>query len=300
MLVSILSWIIEVYNGLFTSTSVLETFSTYDKLFSKLMDDSRFTNIVAVITTVGVSVMILYFLIDMAQKASSKNFNYEYFIKSFIKLALAYMLISNSMTIIQYMIDAGSALAEEISGMEASTSFFSDATKVSMLKKGLKKIGPIDSVGYMIKIFISWLVVIVANISVTFIAVSRLVELSVRAMFAPVGVADLFGDGGHAAGIRYLKKILALALQFALVVIITDCVALLIQWKVGPDAVNAIKSLESATGSSFSKKETLAFLDAITGSGKFGSTWLTCMGLTVTKIGLLFKAIGIANDVAGV
>ena len=85
MLVSILSWIIEVYNGLFTSTSVLETFSTYDKLFSKLMDDSRFTNIVAVITTVGVSVMILYFLIDMAQKASSKNFNYEYFIKSFIK-----------------------------------------------------------------------------------------------------------------------------------------------------------------------------------------------------------------------
>ena len=47
-------------------------------------------------------------------------------------------------------------------------------------------------------------------------------------------------------------------------------------------------------------KETIAFLDAITGSGKFGSTWLTCLGLTVTKIGLLFKSMSIANDIAGV
>ena len=300
MLVSILNWITEVYNGLFTSTSVLETFTTYDKLLSKIMKDDRFTNIVAVVTTVGVSVMILYFLVDMAQKASSKNFNYEYFIKAFIKLALAYMLITNSMTIIQYMVEAGSALAKELHATEAGTSFFSDDAKVSMLKKGLKKIGPIDSVGYMIKIFFSWLVVIVAKISVMFIAVSRIVELSVRAMFAPIGVADMFGDGNHAAGVRYLRKILALALQFALAVIITDCVALLIQWKVGADAVNAIKALETATGSSFSKKETMAFLDAITGSGKFGSTWLTCLGLTVTKIGLLFKSMGIANDIAGV
>ena len=140
----------------------------------------------------------------------------------------------------------------------------------------------------------------VSNISVMFIAISRIVELSVRAMFAPVGVADLFGDGNHAAGIRYLKKIFALALQFALAVIITDCVALLIQWKVGPDAVKAISDLKAATGNSFSKKETIAFLDAITGSGKFGSTWLTCLGLTVTKIGLLFKSMSIANDIAGV
>lgn len=86
MLVTLLSWIVEIYNGLFTSTSVLKTFTTYDELFSKIMKDSRFTNIVAVITTVGVSIMILYFLIDMADKASSKNINYEYFIKTFIKL----------------------------------------------------------------------------------------------------------------------------------------------------------------------------------------------------------------------
>lgn len=260
MLVTLLSWIVEIYNGLFTSTSVLKTFTTYDELFSKIMKDSRFTNIVAVITTVGVSIMILYFLIDMADKASSKNINYEYFIKTFIKLALAYMLITNSMTIIQYMVSAGSALAKELSAAEGGNSFFADPAKVSMLKKGLKKVGIIDSVGYLLKILISYLVVMVSNISVMFIAISRIVELSVRAMFAPVGVADLFGDGNHAAGIRYLKKIFALALQFALAVIITDCVALLIQWKVGPDAVKAISDLKAATGNSFSKKETIAFL----------------------------------------
>lgn len=204
------------------------------------------------------------------------------------------------MTIIQYMVSAGSALAKELSAAEGGNSFFADPAKVSMLKKGLKKVGIIDSVGYLLKILISYLVVMVSNISVMFIAISRIVELSVRAMFAPVGVADLFGDGNHAAGIRYLKKIFALALQFALAVIITDCVALLIQWKVGPDAVKAISDLKAATGNSFSKKETIAFLDAITGSGKFGSTWLTCLGLTVTKIGLLFKSMSIANDIAGV
>ena len=120
------------------------------------MKDSRFTNIVAVITTVGVSIMILYFLIDMADKASSKNINYEYFIKTFIKLALAYMLITNSMTIIQYMVSAGSALAKELSAAESGNSFFADPAKVSMLKKGLKKVGIIDSVGYLLKILISY------------------------------------------------------------------------------------------------------------------------------------------------
>lgn len=135
MLVTLLSWIVEIYNGLFTSTSVLKTFTTYDELFSKIMKDSRFTNIVAVITTVGVSIMILYFLIDMADKASSKNINYEYFIKTFIRLVLAYMLITNSMTIIQYMVSAGSALAKELSATEGGNSFFADPAKVSMLKK---------------------------------------------------------------------------------------------------------------------------------------------------------------------
>lgn len=139
MLVTLLSWIVEIYNGLFTSTSVLKTFTTYDELFSKIMKDSRFTNIVAVITTVGVSIMILYFLIDMADKASSKNINYEYYIKTFIKLALAYMLITNSMTIIQYMVSAGSALAKELSAAEGGNSFFADPAKVSMLKKRIKE-----------------------------------------------------------------------------------------------------------------------------------------------------------------
>ena len=99
------------------------------------MKDSRFTNIVAVITTVGVSIMILYFLIDMADKLPVKISNYEYFIKTFIKLALAYMLITNSMTIIQYMVSAGSALAKELSATEGGNSFFADPAKVSMLKK---------------------------------------------------------------------------------------------------------------------------------------------------------------------
>ena len=77
MLVTLLSWIVEIYNGLFTSTSVLKTFTTYDELFSKIMKDSRFTNIVAVITTVAVPIHDPFFLIDMADKASSKNINYE-------------------------------------------------------------------------------------------------------------------------------------------------------------------------------------------------------------------------------
>ncbi|MCQ5300293.1 hypothetical protein NE644_23250, partial [Blautia wexlerae] len=66
------------------------------------MQYSPCTYLGAVNKTVVVSIMILYLLIDMADKASSKNLNYEYFIKTFIKLEIAYMLITNILTIIHY------------------------------------------------------------------------------------------------------------------------------------------------------------------------------------------------------
>lgn len=298
-------WYITIFEGLYSSEGMYSTFSKYNDLFSTLLGNDIFKNIVAAIISAGMGICLIYFLLDMSDKATAQNFTFEYIMRSFLKLCIAFFLMTHCMDIIKLMVDIGTGLAANIQTENVGSDFFQNPDNVEAFKNGLTFISLKDGIGYAIKGLIPYVVIFLCNIITIFIAISRVVELTIRAVFAPIGVSDCFVEESRSNGIRYLKKIAALALQFALMVMITVCIGLLMSAVVGEDSIAAMTDAFEAGfsmgnafhgGPYFKKDQCIEFLDALFASEHY---W-TCLALAFTKIGLLIKSISVSNDIIGV
>lgn len=151
------------------------------------------------------------------------------------------------------------------------------------------------------------------KIIVIFIGISRLVELTVRVIFAPFAVADVYQKGSNSGGMRYLRKIFALILQFAAIVgIYIACASIISSLNISSNGADMYETLTGSTEesvytyagysstvtiTSISKNACITFLDSLFGGS--GNYWL-CMGVLLARIGLAIKSQQIANDIAGV
>lgn len=144
----------------------------------------------------------------------------------------------------------------------------------------------------------SYLVVMVSNISVMRLSLSlRSWSSPSGQCFAPVGVADLFGDGNHVVGIRYLKRSFALALQLHWLSSSRPCCS--IQWGRSGRCSYAAIWPEGSNWKPFSKKETIAFWMR-SPVLVFGSWLVPSWTGFGHKDRSLFKSMSIANDIAGI
>ena len=248
----------------------------------------------AAIMSIGVAMMLLFFFVDLADKIKVREFTMEQFIRAFIGLLISFFLIVNSLDLLKAFVEFGEGLAGMLNENSESARFFENPDNVDGLIEGLKDIGVLPSIGYAIKTIIPALICWIGNIVVIFIAVSRLVEMTIRTVFCPFAVADCYQDGSRSNGIRYLKKFLALALQFALIVAINVGIQFIMKQIAGGDA--GMEIIEVFADGRFNEANTKEFLDNLLGGDDF---WLF-MGLLVTKIGLMIKSMSIANDVVGV
>lgn len=83
-------WYITIFEGLYSSEGMYSTFSKYNDLFSTLLNNDIFKNIVAAIVSAGMGICLIYFLLDMSDKATAQNFTFEYIMRSFLKLCIAF------------------------------------------------------------------------------------------------------------------------------------------------------------------------------------------------------------------
>lgn len=281
----------EMYESNATYRSIMTKFSA---AFEKLLNNEKLVALASTIIIIGTSIMVLYFLIEIAGMASEKNFSINQMFRALLKMLIAYMLITNALTLVKYFVQFGDVLSNEIS-IDFTTSFFSNSEKQKMFLEGLDNLGSVEKIGLIANFAFPFLFAMVAKGGLIFVIMSRVIELVVRAIFAPFAVADCFQDFSRSGAIRYLKKILALSLQ--LVVISGICIgtALLFQEinGTGDPLTDLLKA--GVTGQSYTTASIRSFIDHI-----FGNNYWWCLGLMLTKIGLLVKSISICNDIVGV
>lgn len=294
MLEPLADWIINIYNQMYGSGEVFDTIKRYNDLYAQLLETDVFQMLAAAIMSIGIAMMLLFFFIDLADKIKVREFTMEQFIRAFIGLLISFFLIVNSLDLLKAFVEFGEGLAGILNESSEPARFFENTENVEKFAKGVGKIDIFPAVGYAVKTLVPALISWIASIVVIFIAVSRLVEMTIRTVFAPFAVADCYQDGSRSNGIRYLKKFLALALQFALIVGINIGVAFIMKQVIGGDAGMDMTAVFG--DGKFAEKDCMEFLDNLLGGDDF---WL-CMGLLVTKIGLMIKSMSIANDIVGV
>lgn len=289
------NWIVLVFNALYNSQNVYETLAVYDSMVKTIMQTDTFEALSSIIMTIGISMMLIYFFMDLSDKVTTKSFGTEQLFRAFMILFVSYVLLLYTDELIYGFLDLGLSLGQSFTGEDPTSSYFT-SERIEMLENGLDKVDLGGSIFHIAGLIFPYLLSLVANLSLFFIGITRIVELTVRSLFAPMAVTDCIRNGSSSNGIRYLKKIFALALQIVVVVAINIVIGLILT-NIGGGGDELINILEEGAKTEYYKKSACEeFIRQLCGGDRF----VTNMGILVAKIGLMFGSLRICNDIVGV
>lgn len=239
---------------------------------------------------VGFAIALLFFLLALIDLLRSERLTTETYIKIFINLFIAIFFIFNADELYSRLISFGDGLGTQVANIFGRETWVAP-TKEELYEKfvyfaELPKTDPHHQhwMGILATCFIAgapvYLICMALTIVTYMIAFSRLIELAVRGAFLPIGIAMLSDDGFRGAGGRYFKKFMAICAQVAVLIMIAGITTLII----GTVGKNFTEGILSGTQ-----------MDLQTVAGRL----LVVVGAAVACVSVMFKSIGLINDVFG-
>ena len=222
----------------------------------------------------GLTLMLLYFFLSIMDKITSEQLSTEMFIRKLILLAVGIITILYGYNILYAILDYSNYLITDtgtfMDRMRAATSMEKLQQIRALLDAGnstLVKV--ITALGVIIKYLMFFLCQLAMTIVVFVVGVSRLIEIIIRMMFAPIALAPIVHDGMRSTAFRYIKKFAACCINGAVIV----CIAYL-----------------ATTLPTFFKAEEVGVVFAICANIAF----------PLATIALVFRCQNIADDIIGV
>lgn len=191
-----------------------------------------------IISPVGEALIILFFLIELIDKTTKENFSLEHFFKLMLKVAIAKLLIENGWSILSGCIDIGSNLTLAITAESTALDGVLDKYATD-----IQNANPIGNLGMIIQWSVPWIFAWVSRLLCIVVCWGRMIELGVRAVAAPIAMADIFQDGTHSGGFRYLRKFLAVCLQAFIILIIIQVAGIIQGLIIGQNKITMFKAV---------------------------------------------------------
>lgn len=314
-------WFITIFNGMYGLQGTYEQFKKINDMISMMRVDPVFTTISAILTSIGLTLLVLYSLVDCAKRFRLREFTAKFLFLTMVRFLMAYVIATHVLDIVSILLEFGTALAADLTELNPSTGFFDDSENAMMFAAGVSSISTWDSICFFGKACIPYFFVFVSNLVVWFIGLCRAMELIVRCIFIPATIADISKSGSRSNGLKSLKKILALSLQFSLVIAICLGISLVLTTVVSEGDVKALTDLlevseykhsvppyffqgiwfdpesRASAINIYSVESCKNFLNALLGGAEH---YVFCLGIMAAKIGLLMKSQRFADEIAGV
>lgn len=280
-------------NGLLND--IAEFLNTINTATVNALNTGVISDVIGIFKGLAASLVILFFLIELLNEAQKDFVTFECLTVMLLRLLAVTVLIMNLEMIVNGLeelsvlifnavkdLAGSSSNSFEIFGESAATGYrYSEVEKE--MKDALGKAGIKQALMVVLQLLIPWLISRLCYVVAYVIAVGRSIELIVRAIFSPIGVANLFEDGTRSSGFRYLKKFAACALQLGAIAVILY-------------ASNALcNSLIGSLSDGYMTITKDNLLDVL------GSSALWSMSaIQLAVIGITLKAQSICNDILGV
>lgn len=194
-----------------------------------------------IVSPVGEALIVLFFLIELIDKTTKDNFSVEHFFKLMLKVVIAKFLIENGWDILTGCINVGSNLAGAITSDPKGLT--SKSKVLDQYAKEIQETNTIGNLGMIIQWFLPWVFAWISKMICIVICWGRMIELGVRAVTAPISMADIFQDGTHSGGFRYLRKFLGVCLQAAVIMIVIQVSGIIQDLIIGKDTVTMFKAV---------------------------------------------------------
>lgn len=170
----------------------------------------------------GLALSLVFFILYLTREASEGRWNIDIFVKACIMLVVSAWIMAHGFDLICNFIDLGTAMGRSIMNSEANKEVptaIVDQGFVDRLNSANGKLwGTIANVSGWFQLIFPW---VLNNILLLYIQVQvymRMIELFVRAFFAPLALGDMYSGGPNPTGMRYLRSFLACALQGVIII----------------------------------------------------------------------------------
>lgn len=257
-------------------------------------------NFIPPMAAIGAAIVLLHFVIGLLGLAMSERMTIESWIKYWAKLIIALVGIVYAADLYKLFWDLGVAMTNFVNKIP----LYSSSTGVGNMAYnmqiqfirmydmntggrgkgwGLVSTFGIFSISTVMCVFMI-LAALICMIVVSIAGLTRVLEFAVRGAFLPIGVAALADDGWHGSGGRYFKRLLALGLQGAVIILAVKIIDFLLQ-QTGNNIMNAALSNIGYTIAAILLLPLTMFV-----------MFLIIM---IGGIAVMFKGMQIANDMVG-
>lgn len=296
-----------IYNQTYGTSTILNLIQRYNDIMEQAMGISAFTALITTIKSLAVGISILLYFIDLSEKVTEKNFSTQQFFQATLRCVIAYMFIMNSDIIVGYLMDLGEAVTNSTGSIESTSEFF-NATRKTMLINGIGKLKISTILGYTMNAIIPWILSMISTVILQVILISRILEVVVLTTFSPLAISDIYREGTASSGVRYMKKVFALGLQIAVIILINLATQEIISSIIGVDAGRTITDLLKRTEYTGDINDALAsgtlvyttdsleqFFSALLGQGDKVKVY----GIMLARLGLVWNSMPLCEEIAG-
>lgn len=312
MIASLMALIAQtIYNQMYGSSSVLTLMERYNSIAETAMSMNGFSAMILTIKTLALGITTLLYFIDLSGKVTEKNFSTSQFFSATLRLVATYVFIENSDKIVGLLMQVGESVAVDLSD-DVGLDFFADEETKVLLVNGLAKMKLTEVLGYIVSSVVPWMMSMIGEVVLQIILISRILEIVVMTTFAPLAISDIYREGTSSPGIQYMKKVLAVGLQVAVILMINAATQAIIANVVNPDGAHTMGATITgylveaeitgsradalSDGSAMYTEESIRnFLDALTGQGYM----LKVMGITLARIGLIWNSMPLCEEITG-
>lgn len=167
------------------------------------------------LSLIGSILVFVYFLMELLDMSLNNNLSKEQLAKMFIKTLIGFLIIRNGFDILMMTINQSMSITQSIGSF---TSFVNPSGTGTCYGATLQTSLITDNAGIIADHLIPAVVNFIAFGVVRLIVWTRLFDILIRMIFAPIGLSDFIRGGSKSNAVRYLKKFLASLLQGACIV----------------------------------------------------------------------------------
>lgn len=228
----LVDWYTDIYTNVYGYDNlykqVLSQFNTYLKEMVNSLQFTAFTN---TILTIGVVLMLFYFFTDLTEKAAMNQLSTLQLGKSFCAALGTIFIMFHSKNIFIFLMNMVESLNDSLTigargHMIVSNILTNDITQLLLSRCVVEHFSVWAILGYTLTALLLMLVSLAVRMYILYFATTRVLQMFIYYMFAPIGLADIFenGPGGtintRSSGFKYLKTIIALMMQIMVITVI--------------------------------------------------------------------------------
>lgn len=228
----LVDWHTDIYTNVYGYDNlykqVLSQFNTYLKEMVNSLQFTAFTN---TILTIGVVLMLFYFFTDLTEKAAMNQLSTLQLGKSFCAALGTIFIMFHSKNIFIFLMNMVESLNDSLTigargHMIVSNILTNDITQLLLSRCVAEHFSVWAILGYTLTALLLMLVSLAVRMYILYFATTRVLQMFIYYMFAPIGLADIFenGPGGtintRSSGFKYLKTIIALMMQIMVITVI--------------------------------------------------------------------------------